>query len=663
MKSIKTRLTIIMSLICVITLVISLSAAYAISYNSIIGVSKDKIQVMSEKYAEKIDNMLNEQVVTVREMDDELNNMDISNDSSVLAFLQRKVKANSTIIDAYVGFSNKKYLDNKWKPDSSYDCTTRPWYKNAVTNKKISFTSPYMDLNTKKMISSISVPITQNNEIVGVLSCDISVDQIAQMLKSAKTVDNSYAYMIDQDNNFIVHQNKNFEPTEKGSKGVKSVSNGQFSKILTNGIIELKDYDTEMRYFVTSKIEVNGWKVGLAVSAAELAKPVHPLITSFILLVVISLIVAVIISMSVGKKIADPIVVLSNNMKKMAEFDLTKDDSYKPLLKRKDEIGKLAASLGVMKKELAEIIKNISGNSQEMSASSEELSATVEEMTSKFEEIDGSVKNISNDTQETSASTEEVSASVGEIDSSVNNLSQKAADGSNNSSQVKERAVSVQKQSRDSLDEVQRVYKVKKESMLKAIKDGEVVQDVKKMADTIAEIAEQTNLLALNAAIEAARAGEQGKGFAVVAEEVKKLAEQSSQEVLSVQSTIEKINDAFKNLSDNGNEILDFMHNDIAVSFENFKEIGDQYYTDADFVSGMSEEIASMSEELNATIQQVSNAIQSTAENAQKSSENTEIIKESVSEAAKGMEQIACTAQSQAEMAQKLNEMIQKFKI
>ena len=155
--------------------------------------------------------------------------------------------------------------------------------------------------------------------------------------------------------------------------------------------------------------------------------------------------------------------------------------------------------------------------------------------------------------------------------------------------------------------------------MLKAIEDGKIVDNIKIMADTIASIAEQTNLLALNAAIEAARAGEQGKGFAVVAEEVRKLAEQSSEAVTGIQDTIVKVQDAFKNLSENGSDVLIFINENVDPQFEEFENVGNQYYNDSDFVSQMSEEIASMSEELTATVDQVSQAVQNMSETSQKS--------------------------------------------
>ncbi|MDU7148138.1 MAG: methyl-accepting chemotaxis protein [Clostridium sp.] len=352
-----------------------------------------------------------------------------------------------------------------------------------------------------------------------------------------------------------------------------------------------------------------------------------------------------------------------NKIRGLANRLSTYDLADPIIIESNDELGEIGINLNKAQENISDLIKKIMDNSQNMSSSSEKLAATVEEMTMKFESINDLTKEVSSGVQENSATAEEISAAVQEVDSSVNILSNKAMEGSNNAIEIRNRATRIEKASKIATDNTKEVYIEMEKEVLKDIEKGKVVADIKVMAETIAGIAEQTNLLALNAAIEAARAGDQGKGFAIVAEEVRKLAEQSSEAVGNVKFTIEKVQEAFKSLSGNSNKLLKFMNDNIVPQFETFVEIGEQYQEDGVFVNNMSEELAAMTEEVLATMNQVSEAVQGMADMAQRSSGNLEGINESVDESTKAMEQIANTAQSQAEFAQDLNGMIQKFKV
>lgn len=382
----------------------------------------------------------------------------------------------------------------------------------------------------------------------------------------------------------------------------------------------------------------------------------------FIGISVLSIIIGLAVSKAVAVSIVKPLNLSISAINKLAAQNFAADISEN-LQKRKDEIGELARSMQLLKTNVGNLIKEIMNESQTMSSSSQELSATVEEINAKMQEMQQSVDGIAGDVQETSAVEQEIATCMNEIGDSVQALSVRANEGSKNANAFKSRAENVQSESIKSVNETEKVYVEKQQKGLNAIENGKVVSEISVLANTIAGISDQTNLLALNAAIEAARAGDAGKGFAVVAEEIRQLAEESTQAVTNIHETIVKVQTAFKDVADNSLDVLKFIKQTVRPEFEAMKDKGRQYYTDAEFVSVMSEEIAAMSQQLDATITEMATAIRETAKITQQSSENAEFVKNSMDDTTKAVAQIALTAQNQAEMSVKLNDMVSKFNV
>lgn len=141
------------------------------------------------------------------------------------------------------------------------------------------------------------------------------------------------------------------------------------------------------------------------------------------------------------------------------------------------------------------------------------------------QQIAESSHNIADGATKQASSLEEISSSILQIFSQI----QINAD---HSKEVHQLSDTSRKQAEEGNLQMERMLMAMSE--IKASSEG-----ISKITKTIDEIAFQTNLLAINASVEAARAGEYGKGFSVVAEEVRGLAQRSSEAAKGIADMIE----------------------------------------------------------------------------------------------------------------------------
>jgi methyl-accepting chemotaxis protein/methyl-accepting chemotaxis protein-3 (ribose and galactose sensor receptor) len=291
------------------------------------------------------------------------------------------------------------------------------------------------------------------------------------------------------------------------------------------------------------------------------------------------------------------------------------DLSHAIVVSKGDSVS-LLAGMSVMQENLRQMIGGIQRGATTLNGAAESL-------TGQMTQINSAAQQSADATGSTAAAIEQMAVSVGHISDNAKESELKsqrsatlAATGESHARQVAEELNQVALQVGDASARIEGLV--------------ERTREIGGIANVIKEIADQTNLLALNAAIEAARAGEQGRGFAVVADEVRKLADRTSQATGQITGMIQAIQDDTTAVvgsmhavtpqvtrgvetANNAANTLREINAEANATLANFREVANstsEQSTASDSVAGSVEKIAQMIEAMASSVNSANQNVQ-----------------------------------------------------
>ncbi len=363
----------------------------------------------------------------------------------------------------------------------------------------------------------------------------------------------------------------------------------------------------------------------------------------------------------IGGSLANPIIATVEHARKLENLDISQDVPA-AILKRTDEVGSLAKALDHVTKNLRSVLTSVSESAQQVSDSAEEIRGTADQSAVTAKEIARTVEEIAQGAMDQAANTEKGSQLAMELGTLMDADEQQMEALLEASSQV---TVIVKESLPVIQDLISKTEEMTAETQFVYTEIEKTNDSARKIGDAsglIASIANQTNLLALNAAIEAARAGEHGRGFAVVAEEIKKLAEQSTE-------STKQIDEIVKALQQNSqtavlkmtqvNSTLQEQNKTVKITEERFREISLSNRNSEVAVSNMGESTNQMGRKKD----EILDALQNLSAIAQENAAGTEEMTASIEMQYGSNEAIATATKGLSELAGDLSNQVKRFKL
>ncbi|WP_214684618.1 methyl-accepting chemotaxis protein [Exiguobacterium sp. s155] len=426
-----------------------------------------------------------------------------------------------------------------------------------------------------------------------------------------------------------------------------------FKTVLNTSVTPTTD---RVRMTVTDLVEYKGELLESETKAVQ--ADAESSILWMLLISVGGVVIGILSLLALQRLFLKPINRLGRQARIMAEGDLTGEDIE---VASNDELGDLVTAFNEMKHNLVGLIRRVGEASDKVTAYSEELYASTDHVATTTQGVSRLFEEMNVAAQ--GSSKRAVEGTIG-VNQAVDGLNQIAAA----SQGVNEQTIHTLEAANGGLETVQlaekRMQEIRRaneltQQMVNRLSNQSL--EIEKITRSITAITEQTNLLALNAAIEAARAGEHGKGFAVVAAEVRKLAEESKQSAIQIQTVVrdiqrdtEQVESAFEESSVHVENGVSQM-GEVAEAFREIVSVIEE-------TSRQMSEIAAATEEVSANTTEVAVSVEDMSTNAVSTQRSVEEAGANVEEQLAAIQEINGIAETMSHMSSELKDVVHVFK-
>ncbi|MCU8087313.1 methyl-accepting chemotaxis protein [Shewanella sp. SM21] len=516
MNSYSLKQKILFSVVAALSLVIGLLSwqSYSSQKSQLLQNSLEQVQRLGEQQAERIQEWL-------------------AGRQDIMGALANKVEGDSlnTLQQAqasgrfqltYFGSQAGQMLDSDPSIDrTGYDPRRRPWYQQAISERGLILTKPYVDVAYNILVVTMAQPTAQ-----GVVGGDLSIASLVDGVNRMKLPANGYAIMMHKDGTVIAYKDQ-----AKTMKPIGEIDN-ELNRNLPEqsraaGTLLPMYFENEGRDKLVWSVDIpnTDWELVLVLDKETLESPLSSLLLTQFGLSALVLILSVLAISWLVSVLLGPLSRVSQALARIADGngDLTQRIS----VDTQDEVGVLADSFNRFVGSQHQLISHIRQLANELDADAERSLATTQTSVAELQRQQQEVAMVATAVTEMASATNEIAANA-------ENTATAAQQSAASSLQGKELVNKTRNSINSLADEVTQATDVIEDLSRHA-------KSISSILATIQGIAEQTNLLALNAAIEAARAGEQGRGFAVVADEVRVLSRRTQDSTQEVHTTIETL--------------------------------------------------------------------------------------------------------------------------